>query len=259
MRVPGRSFYKLNARLAGTILGAFVLASPGQADSEATASARGVLRSVSEATLASDISTTVVRIPFREGQTFAKGDELIAFECARHAAELQVAVAEFTGHWATYENSLNLQKMKAAGALEVAVAKAQADKAAAAIEVTKVRVGQCRILAPFSGRIVDVLTHEHDTPAPNSPLLRIVDHNNLEVDMIVPSKWLIWMRDGALFTFHTEETDTKVPGRVTRVGAAVDPVSQTIKVTAVLEHKAPGAASILPGMSGTASFREPRE
>jgi len=41
---------------------------------------------------------------------------------------------------------------------------------------------------------------------------------------------------------------------VLRVGAAVDPVSQTVKVTAKLPG---GRAQVLPGMSGTADFKRP--
>lgn len=223
-------------------------------ESETAASARGVVRAINEATLASDLAAQVVRIPFREGQSFAKGDVLVAFGCDRYAAELKAAGAEARGQKATYESQLKMAKLEAAGALDVTVAKAQAEKAEAAVDAAKVRVGQCQIVAPFDGRVVEVLTHEFDTPAPSAPLLRIVDHKNLELDMIVPSKWLRWLRDGRAIRFQIDETGSSVPANVKRVGAAVDPVSQTVKVTGTLSADGGALAAILPGMSGVAVF-----
>lgn len=256
-----RSWNRYNTCLAFGGLMLAVAAAPraSKAGPETLPQARGVLRSVGEATLSSDISAHILRIPFREGDTFKKGDVLVAFDCARHQAELKVAEAEFRSQRATYENGLSLLKMKAAGALEVAVAKGQSDKAEANVQVAQVRVAQCQILAPFAGRVVDVLGHEHDTPAPNAPLLRIVDHANIEVDLILPSKWLGWLRAGTPFTFQIDETGTTVPGRVIRLGAAVDPVSQTLKINGVLQPAEAGPVAILPGMSGNATFKGPAE
>jgi len=254
VRKRGMSCNRSKVGFAWTFLVAAAITGPTHADPENALTARGVLRSVGEATLASDINSRIISIPFRDGQTFSKGDILLSFDCDKPAAELKVAEAESRGHRATHENSQNLQRMRAAGGLEVAVAKAQWEKAEAAVEVAKVRVGQCRIVAPFSGRVVDVLTHENDTPAANAPLLRIVDHFNIELDLILPSKWLVWMREAAPFSFRIDETGTTVRGRISRVGAAVDPVSQTVKVSGVLLPGAVNTGAVLPGMSGVATF-----
>ena len=43
---------------------------------------------------------------------------------------------------------------------------------------------------------------------------------------------------------------------MTRLGASVDPVSKTIRITANIN---PGDAMVLPGMSGAATFEEPED
>lgn len=217
----------------------------------ATTPIRGILRSLNESTIATELAARITGLPFKESQRFAKGDLLIEFECDKHRADLKAATAEFRGHKIAYENSRNLQSLRAAGGLDVALAQAQADKAAAAVEAAEVRVKQCTILAPYDGRIVDLLTHAHDMSAPNAPLMRIIDDQNLEIDLIVPSHALKWLKEGAAFAFQVDETGATVAAKVLRIGAAVDPVSQTVKLSGAMTGP---AAGILPGMSGTAVF-----
>jgi multidrug efflux pump subunit AcrA (membrane-fusion protein) len=63
----------------------------------------------------------------------------------------------------------------------------------------------------------------------------------------VPSKWLQWLRVGSAFNFKVDETGDVLQAKVERISAAVDAVSQTVKVVASVP-KSP--ANVLPGMSG---------
>ncbi len=74
---------------------------------------------------------------------------------------------------------------------------------------------------------------------------------HLEVEAIVPSKWLSWLKPKQSFQFVIDETGAEVSVRIVRLGAVVDPISQTIKVYGVLDEK---NNLVLPGMSGTATF-----
>jgi multidrug efflux pump subunit AcrA (membrane-fusion protein) len=87
--------------------------------------------------------------------------------------------------------------------------------------------------------------------SPGNPLLDIIDTGQLEVQMIVPSRWLAWLRPGAAFQVDVEELGKRYPAKVQRLGAQIDPVSQTVDVTAALTGNAP---ELLPGMSGWAVF-----
>jgi hypothetical protein len=82
--------------------------------------------------------------------------------------------------------------------------------------------------------------------------MRIQGLDDMELQLIVPSLWMSWLRGGTNFTFKIDETGESVTASVLRVGAAVDPVSQTVKIMAKLPA---GRATVLPGMSGTADFK----
>ena len=211
---------------------------------------RAVVRSANDVTIGSDAGTRIITMPLREGDAFRKDDLLVAFDCARTRAEWKSAQAEWRGHQLAYQNDLGLQKYHAAGNNDVLIAKAQMDKAAAEVEGWAARVDACEIHALFDGRVADVFAHVFDLPSPSSPILRIVDPAHLEVEMIVPSRAAARVKAGDGFTLSVEETGELVRGHVVRVGAAVDPVSQTLKVVGALD----AGGDVLPGMSGKVDF-----
>lgn len=213
--------------------------------------ARGVIRPVAQAAISVDLAASVRSIAFREGEMFAKGDVLVAFDCRRQDAERRAAEATLRELKTVATGAAYLARHKAAGAQDVEVAAARVEKMEAEIEALGIRLEQCRIVAPFAGRVVELGINAHETPQAARPFLRIQEEGRLEVELIVPSSWLRWLSPKAAFSFTVEETARVVEGRLTRTGAAVDPVSQSIKVFGELTEVGPG---VLAGMSGTAAF-----
>jgi membrane fusion protein, multidrug efflux system len=243
-------------RLLGFASIILVLSSPSlladDSRAAATLPARGLVRAVQEATLASELSARIVQLPVRDGDAFRRGDLLIDFDCERPKAEWKTAEAERIGMAAAYENSRRLAEYRAAGAHDVQMARAALDKAAAAVDVIAVRLKQCRIFAPFDGRVADLPIREHEMPQAGQPLMRIVSDAHLEVDMIVPAKWLRWLKPGESFRFSSEDSGQHIEGEVVRVSGAIDPISQTIRAVGKL-MAVPG--TILPGQGGLVTFQ----
>ena len=214
--------------------------------------ARGVIKPHAEATVTVDFSARIARLPFRDGDRFQKGDLLLAFDCTRQRADVSAANAAARAGDLEFANGKRLLKRGAAGANDVALLGARADKARGELRSAAARTIQCEIKAPFGGRMVKRLAQEHEAPAPNQPLFKIVDDSALELEVIVPSRWLVWLKAGTRFDFAIDETGETQLAEVARLGAAVDPVSQTIEIYGVLKTK---SLSVLPGMSGTATVR----
>jgi membrane fusion protein, multidrug efflux system len=213
---------------------------------------RGLVRAVQEATLASELAARIVKLPFRDGDAFKRGDILLDFDCDRPKAEWKVAEAERLGAVANHDNARRLMEYRAAGAHDVQIARAALEKAAAAVEVIEVRLRQCRIFAPFDGRMVEVPVREHEMPQAGQPLMRIVSDQHLEIGMIVPARWLAWLKPGERFVFAPEESPLRFDGEVLRIAGAVDPVSQTIRaVGRILRRDGP----LLPGQGGAIHFQ----
>ncbi len=212
---------------------------------------RGVVKPSSEATLASQIEGRISRLPFKDGQRFKKGNTLVQLDCAKYKAQLASAQAEHAGRKKTLENNARLLKLHAIGSLEVEVAHAEVKKAFEAIKISQVNVRGCRIRAPFSGRVDKLLVNEHENVFPNDELLSILDDRRLEIDLILPSKSLGWLKAGTRFKFTVDETGRTHAAKIREIGARVDPVSQTIQVIGVFQG---ARKDVLAGMSGTATF-----
>ncbi len=219
-----------------------------------TETPRGLVRARAEAKIAAELVARIDKLPFRIGDRFAKGDALVVFDCRRYNAELKAVLAEMKSADRTLKANLELKRHKAIGGNEVEISRAKLEEVTARSEALKVRVGQCTINAPYNGRIVEVFSHEHEMPTANSPLVKIVDDSVLEIDLIVPSRWLVWIKPGATFDFAIDETQSKYPARVSSIAAVVDPISQTVALKANFEVPVP---KVLPGMSGSAVFPGP--
>jgi membrane fusion protein (multidrug efflux system) len=86
-------------------------------------------------------------------------------------------------------------------------------------------------------------------------LLDVLDDRNLDVELIVPSRWIGWLKPGYRFQVHIDETEKDYSARISRLGGRVDPVSQSIRVSGEITDP---ATELLAGMSGRTTITPPR-
>lgn len=213
--------------------------------------ARGLVRSAARVEVQTDLIAAVAKAPFVEGQRFAKGDTLLTFACGRYWAQIKAAKASRRAAYVDLKAKKQLVRYQAAGQAEVQQAQAEVARTAAEVEALAARAIDCKIKAPFAGRVVALHTRVHEMPKANEPLITIIDDNRLELELVVPSRWLVWLQPGAAFDFLVDETGLTHGARVDRIGAEVDPVSQTIKIIGTFPEL---PSAVLAGMSGTAVF-----
>jgi membrane fusion protein, multidrug efflux system len=212
---------------------------------------RGVIQSRSEAVISSRITARVTAMPYRPGESFGRGALLASFDCSQTRAQLNAANAATTAYRKTYDTNVELDAYKAVGTNEVEISKANYAKADAEAKAISSQLSDCAVYAPFSGRVVEQMAHAHEVAASGQPMMKIQDSNDLEVQILVPSNWLTRLKPGTSFKFRVDETGDVLDARVRRLGAAVDPVSKTLRVIAGVART---GRTVLPGMSGTATF-----
>ena len=201
--------------------------------------------------LSSEIPATIASIPLREGDSFTAGQRLITLDCALYTAQLHKAQAEADAARELWQVDQRLAKLHSVGELEVYQADAKMKESEAEVAYVQATVSKCSIAAPFGGRVLKRFASPLQFVEAGKPLLTIIDTNHLELKMIVPSKWLSRLRRGHPLTVQITEVGKTYPARIVRIGAQVDPVTQTVDVTAALTASAP---ELLPGMSGWATF-----
>ena len=251
-----RQFKKYKAFREVVISTALLSVSSAMAQAQGLEPVRGVVKSVQEAVVSVDLNARVLETPLLVGQAFSKDDVLLKFDCEIQQAEVRAAKAAYSASKSAHSNNIELQQYGAVGEFDVRVSKAEMQKALAQAEAISARTKDCVINAPFDGRVAELSINEFETPGPNQPLMKIVSSEAFEVQLIVPSKWLSWLKPGNAFEFVVDETGARHQASVRQLGAEVDAVSRTVAVVAGFTSL---PAPVLAGMSGTANFTQPTQ
>jgi membrane fusion protein, multidrug efflux system len=204
--------------------------------------------------LASELAGKIDDLTVREGERFKEGQKLVGFDCAPHRARLNKATAQQQAARKAYEVNSRLDKLGSVSTLELEAAAAQLSAAEAETAMTRIMVERCVVTAPFPGRVAETKVRRYEYVSEGKELLEILDDHDLEVEMIVPSRWLVWLKPGNKFKVLIEETGKTFDAEVTRLSARIDPVSQSIKVFGKVASR---QDELLAGMSGRAVFAVP--
>ncbi|MES2534757.1 MAG: efflux RND transporter periplasmic adaptor subunit [Pseudomonadota bacterium] len=205
-------------------------------------------------TIAAEIGAKVSRITVAEGGAFKAGQLLLRFDCSLQQELLEKARAEHSAAELTNNANKRLIEMKSIGQIEADLSRVAVSRAAAEVRVQQVVLAKCSIPAPFSGRISEQKVREQQYVQPGQALLDIIDDSVLELEFLVPSHWLGWLRVGQPLQVEIDETRRSYPAKFIRLGARVDPVSQSIKVAAAINGRFP---DLVAGMSGKIQITPP--
>ncbi|MBY0241214.1 MAG: efflux RND transporter periplasmic adaptor subunit [Burkholderiaceae bacterium] len=256
-------------RLCGTAIlaGAFLVHSAAQVAAAAAPSAPGKIGSTLETreiraqltprrytTLAAEIGAKINRLPLSEGAAFKQGQVLVQFDCALQQSQLAKSEATVMAADTAWQANIRLFDLKSIGKVELDTSKAELLKAKADQSGNRAIVEKCQVAAPFPGRIAEQKVREQQYVQAGQALLEIIDDSALELEFIVPSRWMAWARTGVGFKVAIDETGKTYPAKILRVGARVDPVSQSIKLTAMIDGRFP---ELVAGMSGKVLMTPP--
>lgn len=204
--------------------------------------------------IAAEIGAKISRLPVAEGGAFKAGQPLVQFDCSMQQAQLQKARAEQSAAEHTFTANRRLLELNSIGQLDVDLARAALAKANAEVGAQQAVLSKCSVAAPFAGRIAEQKVREQQYVQPGQPLLDILDDSVLELEFLVPSAWLGWLKPGVRFQVDIDETRKSYPAKFTRIGARVDPVSQSVKVAAAIDGRFP---ELITGMSGRVRITPP--
>jgi RND family efflux transporter MFP subunit len=196
----------------------------------------------------------IVEIDLRDGDRFETGRVLVRFDCALPDAQLARARAGLEKRQSVHEVNKRLNKLGSVSTLELQVNAAEVAEATAEQRLARTMVERCVVAAPFAGRVGEVAARQYQFIGEGQPMLEILDDGDLELEMIVPSRWIAWLRTGHRFDVAVEETGRTYPAEVARLSSRVDPVSQSIKVYGRIVGD---TSDLLAGMSGSATILPP--
>lgn len=205
-------------------------------------------------TIAAEIGAKITRIAVEEGGSFKAGELLVSFDCMLQEALLKKAEAEQESAEQTYSANKRLAELNSIGQLEVELSRSALSKARAEVVCCQAVLSKCEVVAPFSGRVAEQKAREQQYVQAGQSLLDLIEDGVLEIEFLVPSSWLNWLKVGGSFEVQIDETRKSYPARFIRIGARVDSVSQSIKVAGAIDGQ---YAELIAGMSGSVQVPQP--
>jgi RND family efflux transporter MFP subunit len=205
----------------------------------------------STAPLAAPMSGQLVAFPVVDGEEVREGQLLARFNCAQQEAVRKRAEAELVKRKDILSTQQALKALNAYSKADFAAARNDVEVAKAELGLAQTAIDNCEVKAPFGGRIAGTSVRNFQFVQAGAPLLDLVDDRDLEVELIVSSTLLAWLKPGADVRFHVIETRQDYAAKITRLSGKVDAASQTIKVYGKITGD---VSSLLPGMSGVATF-----
>lgn len=206
------------------------------------------------ATIGAPMSGRLSQFPLHDGDRFKQGQVLARFLCSEKEAALAHARAVLESRKSVNESKQRLRALGTSSEVEYKVAQADQEQAAADVQAAQTLVDSCVVAAPFAGRVSAVYTHNYQYLQTGAPMLEVLSDKSLDLEMIVPSQWLAWLKPGSTFNVAIDETGKTYPATLTRLSGKVDAVSRSIKVYGHIDNP---PDTLLPGMSGHAVFTPP--
>ena len=214
---------------------------------EETLDVEGVLVPQKATVISSSKDGKIAAIHFDNGEMFRKDDILVEYECKDLKAELEIAEAEKSYTEKRTMRNQKLLKLDIISDIDHLGIKTEDIKAAGQAKIIASRMEQCYIRAAYDGRVTNRLANPHEYTRSDRVLMEVASLDDLEIEFLLPSRWLRWINVGAPLTLNIAETDENYSAVIKRIYGEVDPVSQSIQISAKLDsYESP----LLPGMSG---------
>ena len=212
---------------------------------------RALVVASQEAILSSELAARIENIAVKEMQRFKKGDLLIQFDCSLYEAQKDVVSANANSALIKLKSDEQMLQMRSIGKYELELSISEYEKAKSELRIAELNVERCQIKAPFDGAVEEVVVNAFETIQPQVELMKIIQTEVLELEMVVSSEWISWLKIGHPIKVYIDEIQKEFNATISGIGANVDAVSQTIQLKGTITDTSP---ALLPGMSGRVVF-----
>ncbi len=214
-----------------------------------------------EAILASRIDGVVLENQLQPGQRVQSGEILIQLDDVRFRIEMERVQAlekeaEATHEFAKQTLKVQEEMLKKELLNEIDYKKAQLDVETSAARLLAIKanlkeaqnqLSYCLVKAPFSGRILEIVTRSFETLRAGQPLIHIIDDNQLRAVMFIPVVLLNKLPLGTEIEVKCTQLDKKFKGKIIEIAPKADHRSETIEIHALIDNS---DSAITAGMTG---------
>lgn len=183
----------------------------------------------------------------KEGQKVSKGQILGKIDDGGLGQQLSQLQIQADLAKTTYERQKRLWDQNIGSEIQFLQTKSNYEAQQKAVDQLKQQVAKTTVRAPFSGTIDDVITEQGSVVAAGqSPLMRIVNLNNMYIETDVPERYIEDVTKGKHVDVEFPVLGKTVETSVRQAGDFINPANRTFKVEVGLPK---GDTSIKPNLT----------
>jgi len=183
---------------------------------------------------------------FKEGAAVKKGDAILELDNKLETFEVARRKAIMEQNKAVYDSTRQLiATTKSVSQQEMQKAEAEYNVAAADYNIAAQQLANRQLIAPFSGRITEILLKPGAAVAPYQPLVRLVDTSRCYFTGHIEGKAASNLQLDQAVQIHVDG-GVNIPGKICFISPTADAASGLTKVKAIFDN---ADSQIRPGLS----------
>jgi len=191
---------------------------------------RGEVSSNKNVLISTEISGKIAKIHVTEGQRVRKGQLLVSLDAdiiRNNIGELEKSL-ELANQ--VFERQARLWDQNIGTEIQYLEAKNKKESLEKRLATAKAQLDQARITAPFSGNIDNVDAKEGEMAMPGTPLLRIVNPDDLHIQADISERYVGDFRRGDTVVIQFPMQENEVTATIKSVGDVIDPNNRTFSI-----------------------------
>ncbi len=193
----------------------------------------GTARANESIVVAAQVTETVSRVNFEDGQVVAAGDVLVELTSREESAQLAEARANHAEAVRQHERAVELRQDGTVSQAQLDARETQRRAARARLDELRARMRDRLIRAPFAGVLGMRTVSPGTLLQPGDPITTLDDIDTIKVDFSVPERFLSVLEPGLVVRATAAAfPDRHFEGTVRSLDTRVDPETRAIRVRA---------------------------
>ena len=173
----------------------------------------------------------------KEGQRVKKGQKMFQLDDAVLKNTIYEVKNQLTLAQTSFERQKRLWNQKIGSEMQFLQAKNNKESLENKIKTLNSQLKNYRITAPFSGIIDDLIATNGDLASPQTPLVKIINLNNMYIESDVAENFLKSIKKGNKAIVNLESIEEKFITKIAQIGNAINSENRTFKIRINLNNK----------------------
>lgn len=187
--------------------------------------------------LTSEMGGQITTINVKEGQQVTKGQTIATVDASVLSSNVEELKTQLNYAEFILKKQNELKQRGVGSEFDLETAKNQVESLNARINSLNTQRGKSVIKAPFSGVIDQVFAKNGEMVGPQSPVVRLVNNNSVDIVASISEKHLPKVKVGTpISVTFPNYSDTSISLQITNIGNYIEPTNRTFRVMSSISN-----------------------